>query len=97
MKSVKQSGFIDIHSHFLPFLDDGAQNYDQCLAAARCYLNAGIEKVIATPHYIQGTKWEPTPAQIVDSIQQTEKILDEHEISLKILPGMEIMLTESIC
>lgn len=97
MKSDKQSGFIDIHSHFLPFLDDGAENYAQCLASARWYLSAGINQVIATPHFIPGTKWEPTPEQIGDSIQQAEKMLAEQNLPLKILPGMEIMLTENIC
>ncbi len=97
MINGKQSGFIDIHSHFLPFLDDGAQNYDQCVAAARWYVSAGFEKVIATPHYIPGTKWEATPDQILSNIRQTENILKEHEIPLTILPGMEIILTESIC
>ena len=97
MKSDKQNGFIDIHSHFLPFLDDGAENYDQCLAAARCYLRAGIDCVIATPHFIAGTKWTPTPEQILDNIKQTEKIFEEKEIPLKILPGMEIMISDQIC
>ena len=97
MKSEKRNGFIDIHSHFLPFLDDGAESYDHCVDSARYYLSAGIEQVIATPHYIPGTKWAPTIEQILNSIKQTEKILEEQDIPLTIHPGMEIMLTDQVC
>lgn len=97
MKSKMQNGFIDIHSHFLPFLDDGAESYNDCLAAAQCYLSAGIDQVIATPHYISGSKWTPTVNQILSNIKQTEKILEEHDVPLTILPGMEIMITDQIC
>lgn len=97
MVSNKQEGFIDIHSHILPFLDDGAKNYVKCLEAALCYHSAGFEQVIATPHFIPGTKWTPTPDQIFDKIKQAEALFKEHEIPLVIVPGMEIMFTDQIC
>jgi protein-tyrosine phosphatase len=96
MAMDKHRGFIDIHSHFLPFLDDGAENDQQCLAAARCYQSAGIDQVIATPHFLPGTKWAAAPEQISDSIRRTGNILREQGISITILPGMEIMLTDML-
>lgn len=97
MNSARERGFIDIHSHFLPFFDDGAENYPQCLTTAEWYFKTGFEQVVATPHYIPGTRWKPTPARILAGIRQAENMLKEHKIPLKILPGMEIMVTESIC
>ncbi|MCL7488976.1 MAG: hypothetical protein M8357_12480 [Desulfobulbaceae bacterium] len=92
----KRRGFIDIHSHFLPFLDHGAENDQQCLAAARCYQSAGIDQVIATPHFLPGTKWAAAPEQISDTIRRTRNILREQGISITILAGMEIMLTDML-
>lgn len=40
---------IDIHSHILPFMDDGAADYDAALAMALDAHNDGITTVVATP------------------------------------------------
>lgn len=45
---------IDIHSHILPIVDDGAEDIEESIAMARIYLKNEIKKVIATPHYIEG-------------------------------------------
>ena len=41
---------IDVHSHILPALDDGAIDLDDSLAMARTAEDDGIEVVCATPH-----------------------------------------------
>lgn len=42
---------IDIHSHILPGLDDGAKNMQQSLEMLKLSHQNGISIVIATPHY----------------------------------------------
>lgn len=90
-------GYIDIHSHFLPGLDDGPENLDQCLETAMRYNNIGVDRVIATPHYIPGTKWAASAEQIEKNIEETRQQLVNANINLTILPGMEIALTEALC
>lgn len=41
---------IDLHSHVLPGLDDGAQNIEESLELIGKMMELGIRKVIATPH-----------------------------------------------
>lgn len=41
---------IDLHSHILPRLDDGAQTIDESLEMARAAADAGITVIAATPH-----------------------------------------------
>ena len=41
---------IDLHSHFLPGVDDGASDMDMCLAMLRQAQDAGITHLLATPH-----------------------------------------------
>jgi tyrosine-protein phosphatase YwqE len=43
---------VDIHSHFLPGLDDGAENLDETLEMLRAFADWGYSKVITTPHLI---------------------------------------------
>ena len=42
---------IDIHSHILPAVDDGAENLEESLALLNLMKMQGITDVIATPHF----------------------------------------------
>ncbi len=43
--------YIDIHSHILPGIDDGAADMTEALAMAEAAYSEGIRAIIATPHY----------------------------------------------
>lgn len=83
-------GYIDIHSHFLPGVDDGPENFDQCLEAAEIYAAAGVSCLVATPHCMHGTMWAAPPERIRALVRETENLLRARGIPLRILPGMEI-------
>src|SRR5271156_1131109 len=41
---------VDMHSHVLPGIDDGAQNVHESIVLIRKMMDLGIKKIIATPH-----------------------------------------------
>lgn len=41
---------VDMHSHVLPGIDDGAQNVEESVALVKRMISLGIKKIIATPH-----------------------------------------------
>lgn len=41
---------IDFHSHILPEIDDGAKSMSEALDMLRTSFNAGVEKIVLTPH-----------------------------------------------
>lgn len=43
---------VDIHSHLIPGIDDGAKNMDDSLAMLREFEVAGFKKVITSPHVV---------------------------------------------
>lgn len=45
------NGFLDIHSHILPCVDDGARNIDESLELLKIMKSQGITDVVATPHF----------------------------------------------
>lgn len=47
-------GFIDIHCHILPGIDDGPADIKESREMARVALNDGISHIFATPHFING-------------------------------------------
>lgn len=89
MKFERKS-FIDIHTHILPGLDDGAKDMDESLELARCYQRAGITKVVATPHFLPGTSWSAGREKVLETVAALQEQLDGLSIDLQILPGMEV-------
>lgn len=43
-------GFIDLHSHFVAGIDDGAPSFDVSVAMLRALRSIGFDHVVATPH-----------------------------------------------
>ena len=42
--------FVDIHSHILPGVDDGAGSIDETIAMLKVAYESGTKKIVATPH-----------------------------------------------
>lgn len=82
-------GFVDIHSHVLPNMDDGARDFGQALKMLRMAWEEGISHIIATPHYKQGRY--PARRQIVlEQMEQLQEAAMESGIPVQIHPGTEI-------
>ena len=80
---------IDIHSHILPALDDGAKSLNEALGALREAKKQGIDEIILTPHHY------PDHMISVDLIVQAKEILDEaireNDIGIQIYLGQECL------
>src|SRR5215471_16271679 len=59
---------IDIHSHILPGVDDGARSLEEAVEMARIAAEDGIEYMVSTPHMFNGLSENPEPAEIVDRV-----------------------------
>jgi len=85
---------IDIHSHILPEIDDGARSLDEAVEMARMAAEDGIEQMVCTPHMFNALSSDPQPFEVayrVSALQ--EKIAG---IGLKLLPGNEVHITHQI-
>jgi protein-tyrosine phosphatase len=81
---------IDIHSHILPGLDDGAADLDESLAMARLMVEDGVRVVVATPHVRED--FPTTPAQMDEALTQVRATVAAAGLPLTILPGGELSL-----
>lgn len=79
---------IDIHSHILPGVDDGAQTMEDSIAMAREAVKEGIHTIIATPHNKNG-KYENIKSSIISNVLQLNSLLQKENIPITILPGQE--------
>ncbi len=82
---------IDIHTHILPGLDDGARDMEQSLKMARIAARDGIKQIIATPHVIRGL-YENKKDHIIEAVDRLNTRLAEEQIPVEILPGAEYRL-----
>jgi protein-tyrosine phosphatase len=87
---------IDLHSHILPGLDDGAATAEESLALAGRYVSAGFTVVVATPHCVPGTHWMPSPETVEGAVADLNRRLGAAGTPLKVLAGMEVALDPSI-
>lgn len=79
---------IDIHSHILPGLDDGAKNMTDTLQIVRQLHDAGFKTLIATPHVLEGSSFLSV-AEILTVTEQVRERVSEAGIQVEILPGAE--------
>ncbi|QHQ59976.1 hypothetical protein Ana3638_03590 [Anaerocolumna sedimenticola] len=67
-------GYIDIHSHILPGLDDGAESMEQTINMFKIAYEEGIRTIIATPHFYTGGKIPSLPELIDCRNRVTEEL-----------------------
>ena len=83
---------IDLHSHLLPALDDGARDLDEALAMARSMVEDGVTAVAATPHVHPRYR---TPVEEMErALAELRSALVAEGVALNVLPGGEIALDE---
>jgi protein-tyrosine phosphatase len=54
---------VDLHSHVLPGVDDGAQDLPQALDALQALQDQGVTRVVATPHFRASLLENPSRAE----------------------------------
>jgi protein-tyrosine phosphatase len=79
---------IDIHSHILPGIDDGARTMNDSIDMAKQAVSEGIQTIIATPHHMNG-KYDNLKSDILPLVSELNETLKQEAIDLQVLPGQE--------
>lgn len=88
---------IDIHTHILPGLDDGAESLDDTLAMAEQAVRSGVDVLVATPHSNQEQQYQNYESPALQTLfQQAKDALVRENIPLKLVRGMEIFASDDI-
>ncbi len=79
---------IDIHTHILPHVDDGARDLTESLDMARMAVADGLTHLFATPHHRDYTTL--SRQEVAERVAQLQAELDKAGIPLILLPGHEV-------
>jgi len=79
---------IDLHSHILPGVDDGASDLSVSLEMARIAVADGIQVMACTPHFMPGM-YDNTAPDIRSRVSQLQSILKSENIPLQLVVGCD--------
>lgn len=88
---------IDIHSHILPGIDDGASDIYDTLEMAEMAVKSGVTQIVATPHCnIPGSYDNYFGERYIHAYERAVEAVKREGIPLEILPGMEAFATYNL-
>jgi protein-tyrosine phosphatase len=76
----------------LPNIDDGSKSWEESLQMVSIAIDDGIKGTVCTPHWIQGSDWEPAAASIRQKVQELNLRIEDAGIEFTVYPGMEIAI-----
>jgi tyrosine-protein phosphatase YwqE len=84
---------VDIHSHLLFGLDDGAETKEQTLELLQMMVELGYQKMIFTPH-IMSDFYKNNASTIVPVFQSVQELIKDHQLPIQVDFAAEYYLDE---
>ena len=86
---------IDMHSHFLPQIDDGSRNVEETFQMIKEARKAGFTAIVSTSHYISDT-YEFNKEERREIINAISSNLSKEDIDIKLYNGAEVYIDVDI-
>lgn len=86
---------IDLHSHILPGIDDGAADLEISIAMAQASVANGVTVLACTPHIMPGV-WDNNGPQIRRRVARLQEALDERDIPLRLVTGADVHIAPDL-
>jgi protein-tyrosine phosphatase len=83
--------WVDLHTHILPGMDDGARDLVQAVAMARIAEAEGIGTLVATPHNLDWPAGDHRPT-VRHAVADLNAALAEAGVHVRVLAGVESYL-----
>lgn len=94
LKELIPTGFVDIHSHILFGIDDGAKTSDDTKDLITSMKSLGFTKAITTPHTTP-LVWENTREGILNRYDEVKKTLPDEAKSIQLEVASEYLMDET--
>jgi protein-tyrosine phosphatase len=78
----------DMHSHFIPGIDDGAQTIEDSIRLIRSMKELGYQKIVTTPHTMSDY-YRNTPEIILGGLEKVREELKKNNINIQLEAASE--------
>lgn len=93
LKDLLGGNYVDIHSHLLPGIDDGARTLSDTLTLAKSFEEIGVSQFITTPH-ISHYFWNNSPEIISSKYEETKLFLNNEKIEIPFKVAAEYLMDD---
>lgn len=87
---------IDIHSHIIFNIDDGAASIEESITLCRQASENGYKKIVATPHFTDYRNIDRFVLERDSKLDLIRERLAEEKIDITLYPGAELFLSRGI-
>jgi protein-tyrosine phosphatase len=93
LKDLLTGNYVDIHSHLLPGIDDGAKTIKDTANLAKAFQDLGVSQFITTPH-ISHYIWNNSPEAIIAKHDETKLLLEADNIKIPFQAAAEYFMDD---
>lgn len=91
LKDLIPSDYVDIHSHLLFGIDDGAKTFSDTLEFTKALMNIGFSEFITTPHTLTHV-WDNTRDGILKKHEEAAKLLKDNNVDVPFAVASEYII-----
>lgn len=88
-------GYIDVHCHVIPHVDDGARSTEQAMNMISIAYESGTRAMIATPHYEVG-RYDDNKEEILKNYEKIKELAEKKYPDFKLLLGNEVFFSYGV-
>lgn len=92
---LQHTKMIDLHSHIIPGIDDGAVNMPEALALLRLAEAQGITRMVATPH-IHAPYFNNTAADIQNRLSLLKQAASQAGLHIELAAAAEVRISTEL-
>ena len=90
-----KQGFVDIHTHILPGIDDGSRDWAQTERMMQLQSEQGVTDIIATPHFDMEQNYQ-NPQKLRELVEEANVHARESGIEITFYTGCEVLYTPGV-
>lgn len=87
---------IDIHTHILPYIDDGSSSLNDSLEMVINEISSGVNHIFCTPHALRIDIHPYTLEELIQNFEEFKKKVEEIYPLVKLYLGQEIYVRDDI-
>lgn len=81
---------IDIHTHILPFVDDGSGDMETSIELLKQEISIGVTDVFLTPHYIKSRNYMSSHEENIKVFESFKSEVEKRKLPIRLHLGNEI-------